>query len=155
MASEGWSLSLSGGMPWWRWRPLCHNGGFWLWDTVWFLFSSCLLIKKDIPNKKEKRVNNCGPGDSKYFRKSTSSQMFSYLLRYLILVSAIRIQLKKKKKKERLDFFFLKLRFLSLFLFLVTPVVRGSSQVRIEPAPQENFSCSSDNTGSFIGWVTS
>lgn len=88
-----------------------------MWDTVWFLFSSCLLIKKDIPNKKEKRVNNCGPGDSKYFRKSTSSQMFSYLLRYLILVSAIRIQLKKKKKKREVGFFFFKVA-ISFFIFV-------------------------------------
>lgn len=76
--------------PWWRWRPLCHNGGFWLWDTVWFLFSSCLLIKKDIPDKREKIVNTCGPGDSKHFIKSR--QKFLYLLRYGILVSAIRSQ---------------------------------------------------------------
>ena len=25
-----------------------------MWDTVWFLFSSCLLIKKDIPDKRKK-----------------------------------------------------------------------------------------------------
>ena len=69
-----------------------------MWDTVWFLFSSCLLIKKDIPDKREKIVNNCGPGDSKYFRKSTSRQKFLYLLRHLILASAVRTQLKKKKE---------------------------------------------------------
>ena len=36
MASKDWSLSLSGGMPWWPWRRLCQNEGLWLWDTVWF-----------------------------------------------------------------------------------------------------------------------
>lgn len=69
-----------------------------MWDTVWFLFSSCLLIKKDIPDKREETVNNCGPGHSKLLTKSR--QTFLYLLRYLILPSATRTQFKKKKKEE-------------------------------------------------------
>jgi len=55
-----WKAAVSpclAGCPGGGWRPLCHNGGFWLWDTVWFLFSSCLLIKKDIPDKRKKTVN--------------------------------------------------------------------------------------------------